>query len=270
MDAHSFDAFIRQFSRIRATRRTTAGALVAGFATAALGRAVTAQDATPSPEEGHQEFLFVQLAEWGTWVPSSDEEGVFLLTLNGATSQTLFFSDRPQRIVGTAPTTQVLEALGFSPENAPNAAVVAQDETGQRDILVVELFDPIVQQEFGNDRTTTLIYKARVLDASAGSNLDEWQSAQQDDQLAHEFTNVSLFIDDCPDLAWCNGVDRTRDNNTRSMGPVPNGPIGTCWDPNTWECNPCNGQDTQDYYDLCNRMYRDCNVTCEAQPNYYP
>ena len=270
MDAQTFDTFTRQFSRIRATRRATAGALAAGIASVAFGRAVAAQDATPSSEDGHQEFLFVQLADQGSWVPSSDEDGVFLLSLTGASSQTLFFSDRPQRIVGAAPTIQVLEALGFTPQNAPNAAIVAQDETGQRDVLVVELFDPIVQREFGADRNTTLIYKARVLDAFSGENLEAWQTAQQDDQLAHTFTNVSIFIDDCPDLVWCNGVDRTRDNNTRSMGPVPNGPIGTCWDSNTWECNPCNGQDTQDYYDLCNRTYPDCNVTCEAGPNYYP
>lgn len=270
MDAHSFDAFTRQFSRIRATRRATIGAVVSGFAAATLNRSAAAQEATPTPEDEYPQFLFVQLADQGTWVPSPDEPGVFLLSLSGATSQTLFFSDRPQRIVGTVPTSQLIATLGFTPDNPPNAAIVAYDETGQRDVLVVELFDPVIQQEFGDDRATTMIYKARVLDAFSGENLEAWQTAQQDDHLAHTFTKVSLFIDDCPDLVWCNGLDRTRDNNTRSMGPVPGGPIGTCWDPNIWECNPCNGQDTQDYYDLCNRTYPDCNVTCEAGPNYYP
>ena len=270
MDAQTFDAFARQFSHIRATRRATAGALVAGLTSVAFGRAVAAQDATPSPEDGHQEFLFVQLAEQGSWLPSPNEEDVFLLTLTGATSQIVFFSDRPQRIVGSAPASQVFAALGFTPGNAPNAAIVAQDENGERDVLVVELFDPILSQEFGSEQAVTIVYKARVLDESAGNNLDEWQLSQQDDRLTHDFTNVSLFIDDCPDLVWCNGYHRNDDNDTRSMGAVPNGPIGTCWDPNYWECNPCDGNDSLYYDELCNRTYPDCNVTCQAGPNYYP
>ncbi len=270
MDAQSFDAFTRQFSRIRATRRATIGAVAAGIVAAALDRSVEAQDATPIPPEEHPEFLFVQLAEQGTWVPSPGEAGVFLLSLTGATSQTIFFSDRPQRIVGTVPTSRLLETLGFTPDNAPNAAIVAHDETGRRDVLVVELFDPVLQQAFGDDQSTTLSYKARVLDEFASANLGEWQAAQQDDQLAREFTDVSLFIDDCPDLVWCNGVDHSRDYNTRTFGPLPSGTVGTCWNWDRLECRPCNGAETQFYYDLCNRDYPDCNATCQAQPSYFP
>jgi hypothetical protein len=270
MDAHSFDAFARQFSRSRATRRATIGAAIAGFAAAALGRSAAAQDATPATADDYPQFLFVQLAEQGTWRPSPDEEGVFLLTLNGASDQTVYFSDRPQRIVGTVPTTQLFEVLGFTPQNAPNAALVVSDETGQRDVLVVELFDPVVTEAFGSDTGKSIVYKARVLGEFAGSNLEAWQSAQDDAQLDHTFTDISLLIDDCPDLVWCNGFDRTRDYHTRSMGPVPGGPHGTCWNVDWLNCLPCNGADSQFYPDLCNRTYPDCNATCQPQPSYFP
>jgi hypothetical protein len=270
MDAHSFDAFTRQFSRIRATRRAAIGAAITGFAAAALSRSSAAQDATPTTADDYPQFLFVQLADRGTWAPSPNEPGVFLLSLTGASDQTIFFSDRPQRIVGTVATDQFFGTLGFTPDNPPNAAIVAHDETGQRDVLVVELFDPVIQQEFGDDRATTMIYKARVLDAFAGSNLNEWQAIQQDDQLAHEFTNVSLLIDDCPDLNWCNGFDASREYHVRSMGPLPSGTIGTCWNWELIDCVPCNGAQNQFYYDLCNRDYPECNGTCKPQYSYHP
>ncbi|MEZ4507955.1 MAG: hypothetical protein R2848_19350 [Thermomicrobiales bacterium] len=262
MDEHSFDAFTRHFSRIHATRRKTVGALVTGLAAAALGQTVAAQDATPIAEDDEPEFLFVQLANQGTWVPSPDEPDVFILTLTGASNQTVFFSDRPQRIVGSVPTTQVFAALGFTPENAPNAAIVAQDETGQRDVLMVELFDPIFQQESGENPASTLVFKSRVLNDYAGTSLDEWQSAQEDDELAAELTNVNLYIEDCVDLIWCN-------RDYHSWGPVPGGPISLCWNQHALDCVPCNGGTIQSYNDACNREYPDCIGSCRADVAYY-
>ena len=261
MDAHSFDAFTRQFSAIRANRRAAIGTLIAGLATTAIGRTAAAQDATPEADE-HQAFLFVQLADTGAWIPSSEEDGVFLLTLAGAGNQTLFFSDRPQRIVGTVPTERLFDALSFTPENAPNAAIVVHDETGERDVLVVELFHPTLTQSFGDDPGTTVTYKARVLDSFVGNNLQEWQSDQQDVQLDHTFTDVSLFIDDCVQLIWCN-------RDYHSWGPVPGGPISLCWDWHEFDCVPCNGGQIQTYHDLCNQTYLDCVGRCQADVAYY-
>ena len=53
--------------------------------------------------------------------------------------QTLYFSDRPDRIVGTSPTSQFLQALGFTPDDPPNAALVLENASGETDIAVVEL-----------------------------------------------------------------------------------------------------------------------------------
>lgn len=270
MNARAFDALTRQFSTVRASRRNAIAALAAGLASTTLGSSALAQDATPVAESEHQNFLFVQLADQGNWTPSPDEDGVYLLTLVGASNQTIFFSDRPQRIVGTVPTTRLFETLGFTPDNAPNAAIVAHDESGERDVLVVELFDPVITQSFGDTESTVVIYKARILEAFAGDNLEQWQIEQDDDQLDHTFSDVSLFIDDCPDINYCNAFDRSRDNNLRTVGPFPHGPIGRCFDWNRLDCRPCDGGETSDLYRICNYTYPECNDDCIAQYNYYP
>ena len=88
-----------------------------------------AQEATLAAEKGeehHPVFLFVQLAEQGTWGPSEESPDVFLLTLARVSSQTVYFTDRPDRIVGAMETSGFLESLGFTPFNPPNAAAVVR------------------------------------------------------------------------------------------------------------------------------------------------
>src|SRR4051812_33176550 len=137
MDSTRFDRFARSFSR-RLTRRETLVAGTAALTTFGLATgALAAQEATPEPSPDAMElgpsFLFVQLAERGSWRPKPDEPGVYLLTLFGASNQTIYFSDRPERIVGTVPTDRFLGALGFTPNEPPNAAAVVQTPEGERD-----------------------------------------------------------------------------------------------------------------------------------------
>ena len=73
----------------------------------------------------HPEFLFVQPFDSGAWSPTSGADATYTLTLTGAAAQTVYFSDRPERIVGLAPTQRFLDGLGFTPNNPPNAALVA-------------------------------------------------------------------------------------------------------------------------------------------------
>jgi hypothetical protein len=264
VEAGKFDALVKQVSSMRSSRRNAIAAIASGIAAAAVGSSTNAQDATPvaESESDNQEFLFVQMADTGAWIPSPDEDDVFLLTLAGTGNQTMFFSDRPQRILGTVPTERLFDVLSFTPENAPNAAIVTHDETGARDVLVVELFDPILTQSLGDDPSTTVTYKARMLNSDAASNLQEWQFAQQDDQLDPTFTDVSLYIEDCVQLIWCN-------RDYHSWGPVPGGPISLCWNQHELDCFPCNGGQIQDYHDACNREYLDCIDACEADVAYY-
>jgi hypothetical protein len=243
------------------SRRT---ALLGGAAMAALGVAgrAAAQESTPVPAEGPA-FLFVQLAESGNWRAKPDVEDVYELTLLGVGSQSLYFSDRPERIVGTVPTDRFLEALGFTPVNPPNAAAVVRTPEGERDVLVIELFNPIYTREFDADGGGSLRYDARVLDAYNQENLASWYDEQDDHELPSAFSEISLFIDDCPDLTTCFAPDPSNPSwKQYAVGPIPNGPWGQCFNIDVFDCTPCNGATHDFYAGVCNREYPECNDWC--------
>ena len=201
VDANRFDAWTRalsgRLSRRRARRRGGAG-LVGGVVGALGVRRGGAQEGSPgatpaaASEIGNRAFLFVQTFRDGTFAPKAGEDGVFTLTLNGGTGHTVYFSDRPERLVGTVPTQAFLDGLGFSADDPPNAALVAQTEAGE-DVLVVELFDPVHDEAAG-----TLTYDVRVLAEDARIGLASLAARQEDGELAERFDAASLFIDACP------------------------------------------------------------------------
>jgi hypothetical protein len=260
VDPRRFDWLTSRFGQ-RLNRRQALGAGIAGVAAVGLSNGLleaTAQDASPVSDAGAPAFLFVQLAESGSWAPSPDEEGAYVLTLFGTGSQTLFFSDRPERIVGTVETGQFLDALGFTPVNSPNAALVVTTLDGERDVVVVELYDPVYRQGFGEDATTQVTYRARVLEAYTGEGLATWSAEQEDALLPAQFTNASLFIDDCPDADPLTCYDA----NCDSVGDLGN--QGMCWSWSAFRCQPCNGG-----YDgtsaQCNANFGGCNGQCTTQ-----
>ncbi len=278
MDSSSFDRFTMSLGT-RLTRRNALASGVAGLSAAALLSRLpgaSAQDATPlaSPvaETSHPAFLFVQLADSGTWMPKPDEDGVYLLTLSGAGEQTLYFSDRPDRIVGTVPTDQFLDSLGFTPANPPNAAVVVTTPAGERDVLVVELFNPVYTRTFGDEGEEMLSYEAIVLNSYQGEGLDEWAPQADDDQLPGEFSNISLFIDDCPDAVHCY-VNRYTGEYIRNIpvkeyvlvGEIPGAPHGRCYNWGQATCLPC-FMEHYELVNLCNATYRD---ECEGPRSVY-
>jgi len=195
-------------------------------------------------------------------MPKPDEPGVYLLTLFGASNQTVFFSDRPDRIVGTVPTDCFLGALGFTPGEPPNAAAVVQTPDGERDVLVVELFNPVYTQGFGENGEDALTYEAKVLAEYQGEGLAEWVPQADDDQVPQDFTQISLFIDDCADMEGCylDGIG----GPTAYVGPMPGGPYGRCWDWGYLTCVPCRGgfHRYKDYDEVCNDSYSRCQGYC--------
>jgi hypothetical protein len=265
VDAHHIDRLSRLFASRRLSRRTALATSAATAATAIAGRSVIAQDATPEAGGDKQSFLFVQLAEDGVWKAKPDEPGVYTLTLAGASGQTLFFSDRPERIVGTVPTEQFFDGLGFTPQNPPNAALVVKTPDGERDVLVVELFNPVYSEAFGETAGVQVTYEARVLEGYTGEGLATWSKEQQDDLLPEKFTDVSLFIDDCSDgTVGCttfNGATCPGGAGGKLCGLF--GPMGFCWDWSTFICVPCEpyGHSNPSMSDVYTYWKNNCNAT---------
>jgi len=267
MEPSHFDRLTRSLGPRLTRRKALAGA--AGMAAIGLSQSapgLSAQDATPaaSPVAGEPKlaFLFVQLFDQGSWAPKPGEDGVYLLTLTGASAQTLYFSDRPARIVGTVDTVQFLDTLGFTPINPPNAALVVRTPEGERDVLVIELFDPVYTEDFAVAGAVQVVYKTRVLEAYHGDGLEEWAAEQADTELPEQFSDVSLFIDDCPDLTSC-----YKNHYSNRIGDLPGGARGQCW--NFFNgCEPynpnCNGPERRELGLLCNQTYEDCQDQCFA------
>jgi hypothetical protein len=250
-----------------ARRLSRRAAIVSGVvaATTVTTQVATAQDTTPvaPPSDFAMDasFLFVQLFAQGSWEPKPDEAGIWILTLSGTSGQTLYFSDRPERIVGTVPSQQFLDALGFTPANPPNAALVVTTPEGARDVLVIELFNPVYSESYGDDADIIVQYEAPVLDAYAGEALTPWLAEQEDELLPAEFTDASLFIDDCPDgHVYCYQSDGTPIDN-------PIGSVGFCWDGGRLCCAPCASFDQALWTQRCNQdLPAVCHSTCGAQP----
>lgn len=257
MDTARFDRLTMSLGT-KLTRRRALALGAASVAAAGLARTApaVAQDATPEAQvTEHPAFLFVQLADSGTWAPKPGEDGVYQLTLAGTGEQTLYFSDRPDRIVGTMPTDQFLDSLGFTPVEPPNAAIVVTTPEGERDVLVVELFNPVYTRTFGDDGAEFLTYDAMVLNAYTGEALEEWVPQADDDQLPSEFTDVSLFIDDCAGITSC---FKRNGSELQYVGEIPGGPFPRCFDSNALMCRPCFGTDAH-YSNLCYEFYEECD-----------
>jgi hypothetical protein len=245
-------------------------------------RRSVAQDATPvvAADEGAEEFvkpeyLFVQTFAEGTWGASESAETPFTITLTGVAAQTVFFSDRPERQVGITGTQTFLDGLGFTPANPPNAAIVAELEGGEQDVLVLELFDPVYDAA-----TTSLTYGVKVLEEFADTGFSSLAVISKDEELPANFGAGSLFIDDCADGS---GTCYYNDDNGNAVvvGGISN--IGCCFggvsDPN---CGLCDDNDQSAYYgQLCHDAYPDdcdysegtslgwtCYVTDESCPGY--
>ncbi|MGN6032325.1 MAG: hypothetical protein ACTHQE_11750 [Thermomicrobiales bacterium] len=270
-----FDRITRLLAR-HTTRRTVVKAGVASAATGALvpaslhaeepSTAAATPAASPITDDatGTASFLFVQAASGGTFVrnpaatPRAGGDGpAYVLTLEGHTGGTIYFSDRPERIVGQAPTDRVIAGLGFSPSNPPNAAIVTQTDAGD-DVLVVELLNPAYDAAHG-----TLTYGANVLGAYTGDGLAFQAARQGDASLPQTLGAVSLFIDDCPDLSDCI-VTGGPVYSAKVIGPIPDGPYGQCWHWKDLDCKPCDGHDDSYFADLCNQSYSECNNECGA------
>lgn len=259
MSFHCFDRLARVLTRF-GTRRSLLGAglgVSGGLLAGVAAKGGADQEATPAPEGENPAFLFVQTALSGTFTPNpsagtptgggtpvAGAGASYLLSLEGHHGETIYFSDRPERIFGEAPTEQFLEGLGFSPFNPPNAALVAETAQGEQ-VVVLELINPTYDQD-----TQALTYGAEILAEYEVEGLAP-VAKQVSGELPPEFGHASLFIDDCPDATFPCCIDaelgRCEGNLTSGM----------CWSWERFSCNPCRNPDEE-----CNNTYPACGGNC--------
>jgi hypothetical protein len=202
MDPERFDrlaaSFGKRISRRDAMKTGVIG--VGGVTLAGVTSSTLAHDATPeaSPvalDTDTTSFMFVQTFGAGSIDAATDGVETLLLVADHLAGQTLFFSDRPERIVGMVPTEAFLtggkdgEGLGFTPADPPNAALVLPNGK----TLVVELIDPQYDPATGQVR-----YQLRVLEDVTQVDLHLESEMPTREEVVGEFTAASLFIDDCP------------------------------------------------------------------------
>jgi hypothetical protein len=188
--------------------------------------------------EKNTTFIFVQNAQSGSLIPVEGEENLYKLTLMSVSPQTIAFSDRPERIVVQVPMQRFLDGLCFSRENPPNAALEILDADEDEDVAVVELFDPIYDNE-----SQTLQYNVSFLEKPDHSYAKFNERA--DKSLPETFGAASLFIDDCPD-----GHVGCQNAVSGICGRID---TGCCWNWNMFHCDPC---ESRDYYEnQCVKTY---------------
>jgi hypothetical protein len=272
MDANRIDQISKAFSQRRLSRRRTLATGGAGFtagvlAAAGLARATAAQDATPEPTTdgttAAPAMLFVQSFQSGSIAPTEGTDGRYTVTLADGLGQTIYFSDRPERIVGTDPTARFLEGFPFPPDNPPNAALIMETGAGETDIAVVELFNPLYDPV-----TRGVTYEVEVLADWEDSLEMGFQEAPTDlAALAPSFAAAHLFIDDC--LAEDITCSANTARGTAVVGEYDN--QGMCY--NYALCVPCEpyGHTQPDrcsvvkyWKSKCNSDFAACNNDCDV------
>ena len=126
-------------------------------------------------------FLFIQGAQSGS--VSEVNATTSTLELNNVSDKTIFFSDRPDRIVGSANTTDFIGNWSIGENNfaldPPNAALILDDEV-QRHLAVIELFNPEYNQE-----ANTLKFDITAVNATTTGHVG----------IPSEFGQSSMVID---------------------------------------------------------------------------
>lgn len=202
----------------------------------------------------HPEFMYVQTAQSAQ--VTMTEEGL-VMTMNDVSPNTVYFSNRPARITGITSNEKFIKGFCFSDtyhlaaseipkdnHNPPNAALVFQDDTGEQSVAVIELMTPNY-----NAYKRTLVYPINILKNYEG-DVFKHHAGNALEMLPNQISNVSLFIDDCPDgYVYCwGGYSRTHEGDgCKQCCGNTNKKVGFCWSWMSASCHPCT-----DYSEYCN------------------
>jgi hypothetical protein len=190
-------------------------------------------ETTPTFEEPLDEIslLFVHNATSGTLTPVAGTEDTFLLTLEGVSYSTLWFTERPAIAAGHIPTQLLIDNWDIG-ENSftdapPNAALDILEGESEGDVLVVQLFQPKYDQT-----EARLNYKAKVLrDVTGGLESFNLRNDALE-EIPGTFNHASLFID-CRNFVVFN--DRLYIGTWQNV--IANQDMSS---PEVWEINPQN------------------------------
>jgi hypothetical protein len=276
MDAKRFDSISKLFADRRLSRRDAlvkggVGLAAAGLATAGLTSA-SAQEATPSAETTGSKktppMLFLQSFQAGSIAAKDGVADTFTLTLEQGLGQTIYFSDRPDRIVGATSTPDFLNTLGFPADNPPNAALLLDGGEGNTEFAVLELFSPVYDVD-----THTATYDVQILQQWEQS-LDLVFSDQPKDlaDVTPSFGAAHLFIDgilDCPNADLICFTGNHFDASSPHIGTIPNlDHDGYCIQSASTYCYPCAAPAAGgNWEDECNRRFTECNGECHYWPS---
>lgn len=272
MDANRFDTLSRVFAKRRLSRRqaltqTTAGLATAGLVTAGI-KSASAQDATPIAVPGSTEetdLLFVQSYKSGSLDPVAGKEGSWTLSLEEGLGQTIYFSNRPQRLVGTLDTPVFLEGLGFPDDNPPNAVLIFENGDGNEDITAVELFNPTYDES-----TAAVTYDVTWLSEYERMGITLQESPMEPADAQATFGAAHLFIDgilDCPDHDIVCYTDFNHHPTNSQVGVISNEEHhGYCR--SGLSCEPCIDppSGSGSWRAECNARFAECNGNCAAWP----
>lgn len=170
------------------TKRILSLAIV--FASALLlDSTAGARQATPAVED-NLSLLVVQSFASGQLAPEDGGGGLATLTFEPPASDALFFSERPNRVVGTYSAAELLEFVRQAETDPLNAALVANLEEGGEVQAVVELLGGEI------DTAGTVRYQVRLLGEAGQTGLN--LEAQSLSELGAPLYLASghLFIDD--------------------------------------------------------------------------
>jgi hypothetical protein len=268
MQSTRFDQVSRLFANRRLTRSQAQAQRVV--------QAPATPMATPVPGTEHgPEMLFIQSFQSGSITPKQGEEGRYTVTLEHGLGQTVFFSDRPERVVGASLTTRFLQGLGFSDSNPPNAALVVETAPGETDIAVVELFNPVY-----DEATHTATYDVAVLkDWEDSTELGFTEAPTDLSDLGPSFGAAHLFIDDCRNDEMVCMIHDSPDGDWRSVGTIPyTAHDGFCYSWRHAGCFPCDpwfppngdGPDAVEaaywyWSSRCQEFYPGCGGGCRVE-----
>lgn len=156
------------------------------------------------------ELLFVQTATSGTFIPIAGEKYTFELVLNNAAPDTIYFSDRPERVTGLAPMEDFLKKFNWKGDgdDPPNAALVLSRASENQDVMLLELMEPNYDKA-----NNVLKYKTKTLMADNGSErFYGCFGSRADENISQSFNHVALFIDseDMPQNGFvANGIGKS-------------------------------------------------------------